>query len=337
MNLRNAFVAILALAVFSVAAAPSFAADSIKTAKMTYVGTIKSTSPTEIEFERTGSTAKIPVNEILNILRLDGEPTELNAARAHVTAGRFNDATEALAKIQPADLKREVTKAEYDFLNAYVAAKTALSGTGDVTKAGSAMVEFVRNHPDSFHVLEANELIGDLLVAGGNYAAAAGYYEKLAAAPWPDYKMRAKVLLGKAKLAEGQVEEAKATFQSVVDSDVKGADATRVAAELGIARCLAAEKKYDEAIAAAKKVIAAVDPENTSVSAQAYNTLGTALAAAGKKRDAVMAFLHVDVLYFNSPGDHAEALENLAELWTDLNRPERATKVRQVLKQRYNK
>ena len=336
MNFRIAFFALLAL-VAAFATSSSFAADSVKTARMTYVGTIKSTSPTEIEFERTGSTANIPVNEVLNIVRLDGEPREVSAARAHAAAGRFNDAAEALAKVKPADLKRDVTKAEFDFLKAYVAARTALAGTGDVAKAGSAMVGFVKNHPNSFHVLQANELIGDLLVAGGNYAAAAGYYEKLAAAPWPAYQMRAKVLLGKAKLAEGKTEEAKALFQSVVDADAKGADATTVAADLGIARCLAAEKKYEEAIAAARKVIAAVDPENTPVSAQAYNTLGTALAAAGKKRDAVMAFLHVDVLYFNSPDDHAEALENLAELWTELNRPERATKVKQVLKQRYNK
>ncbi len=333
MNVRCTCVA---LATAVAAAASCGAADSIKTTKMTYIGTIKSTSPTEVQFERGGTVTPIPVNEIINV-RLDAEPSDLNAARAHAAAGRYNDARESLGKIDPGELNREVTKAEFDFLRAYVDAKTALAGSGDVAKAGSAMVDFTRNHPRSFHVLEANELIGDLLVAGGKYDAAQGYYRKLTEAPWPAYQTRAKVLLGKAELAQGKIAEAKATFQSILDSAAADSEPEKVAAELGIARCLAAEQDYEGAIETARKVVASVDPEDTALSAQAYNALGTALNASGKKRDALIAFLHVDVLYFNAPSEHVEALEHLAQLWTDLNRPEQATQAKQILKQRYNR
>lgn len=332
----NPRYACLVFGITAALAASCGAADSVKTAKMTYIGTIKGTSPTEVQFERNGAITPIPVNEIINI-RLDGEPSELNAARAHAAAGRYADARESLGKVKPEELTRDVTKAEFAFLNAFVETKTALGGSGDVAKAGSAMVDFVRNHPESLHVLEANELIGDLLVAGGKYDAAQTYYQKLTEAPWPAYQVRAQVLLGKAQLAEGKTAEAAATFQAALAADVKDAGAVKVAAELGLARCLAVEQKYDEAVETARRVIAAVDPEDASLSAQAYNTLGSALNAAGKKREALMAFLHVDVLYFNAPNEHAEALVNLAQLWTDLNRPERAAQTQQILKQRYNR
>ena len=69
--------------------------------------------------------------------------------------------------------------------------------------------------------------------------------------------------------------------------------------------------------------------------AQAYNTLGTALRKAGKPQDALLAFLHVDVLYFASAEDHAEALANLAQLWNEVQKPERAAQALQTLKTRY--
>jgi hypothetical protein len=59
------------------------------------------------------------------------------------------------------------------------------------------------------------------------------------------------------------------------------------------------------------------------------------LRKAGRTKEALLAFLHVDVLYFTTPEAHAEALANLAELWEEVQKPERAVKARQVLQERY--
>jgi hypothetical protein len=51
----------------------------------------------------------------------------------------------------------------------------------------------------------------------------------------------------------------------------------------------------------------------------------------------LLAYLHVDVLYFNSPKEHIEALENLIELWEEAQHPERAERETQRLEERYNR
>ena len=49
----------------------------------------------------------------------------------------------------------------------------------------------------------------------------------------------------------------------------------------------------------------------------------------------MLAFLHVDVLYFSVPEAHAEALANLVELWTELPNTERAVRARKILQEQY--
>ena len=80
----------------------------------------------------------------------------------------------------------------------------------------------------------------------------------------------------------------------------------------------------DEAIKLAQKIIDKLDADETDLLAEAYNTLGTALRKAGRTKDALLAFLHVDVLYGEAPDTHAEALANLVELFTELHKPDHA-------------
>jgi hypothetical protein len=56
---------------------------------------------------------------------------------------------------------------------------------------------------------------------------------------------------------------------------------------------------------------------------------------AGHPQEALMAFLHTDVLYFTSREDHIEALRNLVDLWKELQKPDRASQAQEVLAQQY--
>ena len=63
--------------------------------------------------------------------------------------------------------------------------------------------------------------------------------------------------------------------------------------------------------------------------------LGTAQRQAGRVKEALLAFLHVDILYPGVPDAHAEALANLAELWDQVHKGERANRARQTLQEQY--
>jgi hypothetical protein len=98
---------------------------------------------------------------------------------------------------------------------------------------------------------------------------------------------------------------------------------------------MAAGNQVDAAIRSLEKIIADADADNEELHALAYNALGTALRKAQKPQHALLAFLHVDLLYNSNPEAHAEALANLEQLFTELHKPEHAKRIRATLDQRY--
>jgi len=308
-----------------------------KTTGTSILGTVKSTSSLAVVvIDRSTLEAEIPVNQIIKI-DFDGEPSTMKTARSEVLRGNYEGAVEALDKVQSDQITRDVVQQDFEFYKAFCAAKLALGGTGTVKDAGGQMIAFAKKNPTSYHYLEACEVVGDLLVAVGAYAPAVEYYGRLAKTPWPDYQMRAGVAIGRAQLAQDQTTEAAKSFDAVLAIDAQGdlAKTQRLAATLGKARCLAAADRYDDAIKMIEDILAKSDPKDVELYARAYNTLGTALRKAGRDKDALLAFLHVDVLYFTLPAAHAEALANLAELWESMHKTERAVRARATLDEQY--
>ena len=311
--------------------------DSIKlVGGKTVSGEITDMTSRQVTVKSRGKTKPLPVNEIVSIT-FDGSPNSLNLARLAVRNGRYEDALKTLGKIKMEEIKRDLVKQDVAFYKGMCAARLALAGSGEVQAAGKQMNDFIRSYPENYHWLKANELVGDLLVAKKSFGHAAGYYDKLAKAPWPDYRMRAGVAIGQAKLAEGKTQEARKTFESVlaIKASGKAAQTQKLYARLGMARCLSEEEKTDEAVKLVQEIILRADPEESRLLAKAYNALGTALRKAGKTNDALLAFLHVDILYSSSPEEHAEALANLAELWNEVHKPQRAVQSRETLEKRY--
>jgi len=345
--MRKSCLALLVLAV-CLSAQWARAFDTVRTTKEVVYGNVVKMSPQQVVVEKGtgGLTQEIPVNEIVMIY-YDDDPTLLKTARGHLLEGRYEDALAALERINPAQITLPEIKQDVEYYTAYCKAQLALGGSGDVAEAGKQMYAFVKNNTGSYHWLEANEIVGDLLVANGQFAQAVAFYDAVAQAPWPDFKMRAGVAKGNALLAEAaslsgqqaaeKLNQAWQTFEQVLALNAPGelAAAQRMAATLGKARVLAAQQKFDEALQLVQPVIANGDPENTELMARAYNTLGTALRRAGKPKDAALAFLHTHLLYFAIPDAHAEALFNLAQLWDELKMPERAVEARTLLSQRY--
>jgi tetratricopeptide (TPR) repeat protein len=332
------YLATLGAVALGLAAANALALDSVRQIKGTANGKVVKMSPVEVEVEGAGGVTKtVPVNEIVYIT-WDSEPSALATARQRLTeAGGPEAALAALKKIEVETLTRPELKQEVEFLTALWTAQLALGGQGDLKDAGRLMTAFVTTHKGNYHWLQANEVLGDLCVAAGAHSKAAECFAQVAKAPWPDYKMRAGVAIGRALLAQNQTADALKQFEEVLAMKEEGelAQAQRLAATLGKARCLAADKRHEEAIKMVDAIIAKTDPDQRELMALAYNTLGTAHRAAGRKKEALFAFLHVDLIYNGSPEAHAEALANLVQLWKDDSKPERADRCMQLLGQRY--
>ncbi len=312
--------------------------DTVKTvSKGKLSGRIVGMDSTKIDLQQGsgGLLQEVPVNEI-QAVDYEAEPADLKAAKKHALDGHYADALAALERIKEKPARREMQQ-DVEFYKALCSARLALGGSMKIVDAGRMVKSFADANPQSYHYLEASETVGDLLVALGQYPQAAEYYARLENAPWPDYKMRAGVASGRALLAQGKAREAAAAFDKVLAIEAEGelAQVQHTAASLGKASALVALKKPDEAVTIVEEIIQKGDPEDAPLMARAYNVLGAAQRQAGRVKEALLAFLHVDILYSSVPEAHAEALANLVELWQQVHKTDRANRARQTLEELY--
>jgi len=299
-------------------------------------GKITEITAQDVTVEQAGVPKKVGVNEIDSVT-FEGEPPELAQARVFVNNARYADAMSSINKIDLDAVKRPEVKQDIEFYKAIAATRAALAGSANKSTAGKLLAAFSKNNPASFHFLEAEEAMGDLFMSLGKVDSALPFYAKLAATPWPDYQMRAAVLTGRALETQKQYDKAIKKYEEVISRDMQGkeADKQRLSATLGKATSLSASGKTDDAIKLIEGVIAKADPEQLEVHARAYNALGECYLAAGKKKEAMLAFLHVDVLYAGFPEQHAQALYHLSKLWTEADKAQRAVDASRTLKEKY--
>lgn len=299
-------------------------------------GLITAVGRDAVTLQSTGVEQKIDVKDILKVT-FDAEPPELTTARTRALAGQFEDATTELAKIDAASITNAVIKQDADYYAAFSAAKHALASGADKKAAEEQLTAFVYANPTSFHFYEAAELLGDLAFARADYASAAKFYGGLAKAPWPEYQLRATVLQARAMSAGGQYAEALPGFEQVLSSGLTTPEALeqKMHATVGKAVCLAATGKPDEGIQIIEDLIAKNDPTNATLFGRAYNALGVCYLKSGKTKEALLAFLHTDVLFYRDPDTHAEALYYLSDLWGKVGRSDRADRTRGLLRSQY--
>ncbi|HEX4143851.1 MAG TPA: tetratricopeptide repeat protein [Pirellulales bacterium] len=334
--MRHAILWTASLAVLT-AAGTALATDRIKlTSGSTTSGDVVEMGPTEVKLEVSGVPKTLSVNQI-EFIQFDDEPKDLTAARTAMRAGKLHEALALVKRVNLGEIKRDEIKQDVEFYKAFLMARLALAGSGSLKEAGEQLRDFEKGRKNSYHALEASAALGDLLVASGRAEKAAAYYAPLASTPWPEYRVRAAVLQGRALEAQQEYDKAIEKYDEAlaITADGKEADSQHFAAELGKASALAAGGKIDDAVKLIDEVIAKADPDNQEIYARAYVALGNCYKAAGKPKEALLAFLEVDLLYPGSPEQHAEALANLAVLWAKVDKAERAAQARELLERRY--
>ena len=284
-----------------------------------------------------GEKQEIAAN-IIATTSFDGEPAPLTSARNAVINSRMQEAIDALAKVEPNTLTKEGMKQDYAYLLAYAKAKLVLAGGGDAADAEKELLDFLKNDKTSYHYFEICEVYGDLMVQLGRFDDAKKSYAVLAKAPWPEYSLKATVSLGMAEVYEGKAAEARKNFETVIAStdDSPQAERQKSIANIGLALCLVADKKYDEAVKSLERIAREAGSEDSSFQALVYNSLGSAYNQADKPRDAVLAYMHTDILFSAARSEHIKALTELSKLWKKIQRNDRADDVAKRLKDQYN-
>lgn len=283
----------------------------------------------------SGKTETISVADI-GLVRFDQEPLQLSQARSNERTA-LDTAIEKYKAVQGeyngAD-KRLVT--ELKFLIARAEVKLAMA---DPTQAESALTTirtFRGSEKANFRYLEATLLEAMLTASSGNPDAAKVLLQEVRSAPVPGFQLQAGVQLGRLLLNAGDAAGALAAFDEVVqqstDVSMKSAHFDGL---LGRALCFQKQNNTAEALAVIEEVLTKVSESDTRVLAEAYLHKGECLRQQNQAKAALMAYLHVDVLYSSEPAEHAQSLFFLSELWGPAGHQDRADEAASRLREKY--
>ncbi len=294
-------------------------------------GTIQSESTTEVVVKLGATTTKIPTDQIVSIT-YTGQPADMALAETSENQGALGKAIDLYKKAAGEAAEKPLVAQLAQFKAADLTAELALTDPSKANDAISLLNGFVKNNPTSRHIASATESLARLQLSKADYA---GIETSLATlAKLPGGADRAAVfrarILAKKNDHPGAIAELDRLIKAGPDGSVRQREA-----KLARAESLAALKKYADAETEVRSVIKALPPEETAAMASAYNTLGDCLKAAGRPKDALIAYLHTDLLYAKDKEQHPRALAQLVPLWRELKRDDRADETLTRLKQEY--
>lgn len=302
----------------------------------TLVGKILDTSRNGIKLSYRGRDQAIPAHEIAR-LSLAGEPSGLARARAALAAGNDDEALELLEAITLPDSARDIVRQEAGYHRCLAMSNLALKGAGSIGKAGSSMLSFLKQERNTIYFFPAAERLGDLALAAGNFDEAVNYYSQLEKAAATEVQMRGMILQGDVLLAKNDWSRAAKKYEAALarESTNAGVRRQQLLASVGLAVCQGVQGDSGDAIKKLEQIIANQPASDAELFSRVYLALGTIHKQAGHHMDAVLEFLHVDLLFPQQRDAHAQALYHLAELWPQVSQPARGVDARKSLKEQY--
>jgi tetratricopeptide (TPR) repeat protein len=294
-------------------------------------GQVQSESPTEVVVTLGANTTRVPTDQIASI-RYDGQTATFQLAESRESAGQLAEAAELFKKAAGETASRPFPQQTALFREAEALVELALVEPDRTKPARDKVTQFLRSYPASRHLAAAREALARLQLASGDFSGAEASIAELARLPRGGE--RAVVLRTKALARQGKHAEAIAELDGLIAGSPKGSDRQR-AAMLAKAESLAGMKKFAEAETLVRQVIQANPAEDAAAQAPAYNTLGDCLRAANRPTEALIAYLHTDLLYSKDKEEHPRALHAIEALFRQLKQEARADEFAQRLKQEY--
>jgi tetratricopeptide (TPR) repeat protein len=298
-------------------------------------GTIQAESPSEVVVKLGNNTTNVPVGEIASI-HYDGQPASLALAEAKESGNQIAEAVDLYKKAAADAAGKPFIEQSAKFRQAQLLAELALGDPARATEAVTVLDAFVKAYPNSRHVVAALDSLARLQLHRGAEKGDYGAVEKTIAdmAKLPQSADRAAVLRAKLFDRKGDHDKAISEYDKLIQGSPEGSVRQREA-RLAKAESLVAARKFTEAEADVRAVIKAAPAEDYQAQSAAYNTLGDCLRAAGKPKDALLAYLYTDLLYSKDKEEHPRALAQISKLWRELKRDDRADETWNRLKSEY--
>lgn len=195
----------------------------------------------------------------------------------------------------------------------------------------AALEAFKKEHPDSWQITAAARLLGRLQVSKGDAGGALKTYQDVAAIASlsNETKQEFEVLGAQALIAGKKYAEAKQKLEAL-QKRLTADDPRAIRVQVHLAECLAGSGELAKAVPQLEALIGkTTDP---ALKAVAYNALGDCYRLNGRAKDALWAYLYVDVLYYRDKQEHAKAVAQLAKLFEELGDSTRAAQYKEKLR-----
>jgi tetratricopeptide (TPR) repeat protein len=294
-------------------------------------GQVESESPAQVVIRVGATSVNVPTEQIASV-RYDGQPATLQLAETREAAGQLAEAAELYKKAAGEAAEKPLVLQMALFREASVLANLALVEPDRVKDAKDRLRRFVQAYPTSRHIIPAREDLARLQLSSDDYRGAEATIAELG--KLPGTAERAAVLRAKVLARQGRFEESLSELDRLIASLPDRSTAQREA-RLAKAESLVGAKKFKDAEALARQVIADAPAEDAAAQSAAYNTLGDCLRAANHTKEALLAYLHTDLLYSKDKQEHPRALAQIEKLFRMLKQDGRADEYAQRLKQEY--
>jgi len=294
-------------------------------------GQIQSESPGEVVVKLGNNTTSVPNDQIASI-RYDGQPATLQLAETRETAGQLAEAAELFKKAAGEAADKPYVRQLALYREASALADLALVEPNRTKDAKDRLLRFVQAFPSSRHIIPAREDLARLQLNTADFAGAEATIAELA--KLPKAADRAGVLRAKVLAKQGRHDEAISELNRLITTFPDRSTGQREA-RLAKAESLVGMKKYTEAEGLVRQVIAVAPAEDVAAQSAACNTLGDCLRADNRPKEALLAYLHTDLLYSKDKQEHPRALFHIEKLFRLLKQDGRADEYAQRLRQEY--
>jgi len=294
-------------------------------------GQVQSESPSEVVVLLGATTTSVPTDQIQSI-RYDGQSASFPLAEARQSSGQLAESAELFKKAAAESSAKPFPYQAALFREAEVLTDLALIEPERMKDARDKLAKFIQAYPAGRHIAGARACLARLQLLAGDFAGAEATIAELA--KLPRGTERAAVLRAKILAKQGKHQAAIVELDRLIAGYPKGSERHR-AALLAKAESLAGMKQFKQAETLLREVIQANPPEDAAAQAPAYNTLGDCLRAANRPKDALIAYLHTDLLYSKDKEEHPRALHQIAALFRELKQDGRANDFAQRLKVEY--
>lgn len=294
-------------------------------------GQVQSESAAEVVVKLGQNLINVPTDQIVSV-RYDGQPASIALAETRESNGQLAEAADLYKKAAGEASFKPFVEQAARFKQADATAELALTDASKVAEAQTLLDAFLKAYPNGRSVGPALESLARLQLNREEYDKVEKSLVSLS--KLPGGADRVAVLRARVLTRKGDFEGAVGVLGKIVKESPDGSVRQREA-RLGLAESLAGLKKYTEAEAEVRQVIKALPAEDAASQSVAYNTLGDCLRAAGRPKDALLAYLHTDLLFAKDKEQHPRALAHISRLWRELRRDDRADEVFQRLKTDY--